>query len=209
MKERPIIFNGEMIRSLLDGRKTQTRRIVKGMALEWLSDQVGFSPAFVADKDNNLCPYGQPSDRLWVRETFALERQVDADQLPPFTDGRPLKQDDDRSCWVQSHYRATDPTPELAYEYGRDTDEPYVRWRPSIHMPRWASRITLEITGVRLEHLKDITRGDAMAEGCPFPNMAKGDDPRDWFGMIWESIHGHGSWDANPFVWVIKFKRLK
>jgi hypothetical protein len=75
-------------------------------------------------------------------------------------------------------------------------------------MPRWASRITLEITNIRVERLNEITRGGAMAEGCPFPNMADGPDPREWFSDLWESINGKGSWDANPWVWVIEFRKL-
>jgi hypothetical protein len=80
--------------------------------------------------------------------------------------------------------------------------------RPSIHMPRIASRITLEITGVRVERLQDISRGDAMAEGCPFPNMAKGDDPRQWYTALWDQINGAGSWKTNPWVWVVEFKKV-
>lgn len=76
-------------------------------------------------------------------------------------------------------------------------------------MPRWASRITLEITGVRLERLQDISRGDAMAEGCPHQNMAHGDDPRKWYADLWNDINGPGSWDKNPWVWVIEFKVAK
>ncbi|MGE5866558.1 MAG: hypothetical protein ACM32J_15885, partial [Rhizobacter sp.] len=84
-----------------------------------------------------------------------------------------------------------------------------VRWKPSIHMPRAASRITLEGTGVRVERLQDISRGDAMAEGCPSPNMRDGDDPRKWYADLWDSINGASScWDANPWVWVVEFKRI-
>lgn len=75
-------------------------------------------------------------------------------------------------------------------------------------MPRWASRILLEVTAVRVERLQDISRGDAMAEGCPFPNMAKGDDPRKWYADLWDQINGAGSWEANPWVWVVEFKRV-
>ena len=80
--------------------------------------------------------------------------------------------------------------------------------RPSIHMPRWASRILLEVVSVRVERLQDISRGDAMAEGCPFPNMAQGDDPRQWYAELWEQINGPGEWTANPWVWVVEFRRL-
>lgn len=82
------------------------------------------------------------------------------------------------------------------------------KWKPSIHMPRWASRITLEVTGVRVERLNEISRGDCMSEGCPFPNMAKTTNPIAWFSELWESINGEGSWALNPWVWVIEFKRV-
>ena len=82
----------------------------------------------------------------------------------------------------------------------------YRHWSPAIHMPKAAARIWLEITGVRVERLQSISRGDAMAEGCPFPNMADGENPRDWFAAVWKSTGG--DWDANPWVWVIDFKRI-
>lgn len=82
------------------------------------------------------------------------------------------------------------------------------KWKPSIHMPRKASRIMLEVTRVRVERLQEISRGDAMAEGCPFQNMAKGADPRKWYADLWKTINGPGSWDLNPWVWVIEFKRV-
>jgi hypothetical protein len=102
-------------------------------------------------------------------------------------------------------YRADGWTgaPDVGYQV-----TPAPKWTPSIHMPRWASRILLEIVSVRVERLQEISRGDAMAEGCPFPNMADGDDPRQWYAGLWEQINGHGSWDANPWVWVVEFKRV-
>ena len=86
-------------------------------------------------------------------------------------------------------------------------DDIVARWKPSIHMPKWAARIWLEITGLRVERLQSISRGDAMAEGCPLPNMADGEDPRDWFAEVWKSTGG--DWAANPWVWVIDFKRIE
>ena len=86
-------------------------------------------------------------------------------------------------------------------------DDIVARWKPSIHMPKWAARIWLEISSVRVERLQSISRGDAMAEGCPFPNMADGEDPRDWFAEVWKSTGG--DWAANPWVWVIDFKRIE
>lgn len=91
----------------------------------------------------------------------------------------------------------------IACPFGSPGDRLWVR-----KMPRWASRIMLEVTGVRVERLQEISRGDVMAEGCPFPNMQKGPDPRQWFRDLWETINGPGSWDANPWVWAIEFKRI-
>ena len=85
---------------------------------------------------------------------------------------------------------------------------PGQRWKPAIHMPRAASRITLEVTGVRVERLQAISRGDAMAEGCPFANMAAGPDPRDWYRDLWNEINGPGAWDQSPWVWVVEFRRV-
>ena len=103
-------------------------------------------------------------------------------------------------------YRADDlqiwlPAP-VQYE-GRCTFG--LAWRSSIHMPRWASRLTLLVTDVRVQRLQEISRGDAMSEGCTFPNMAKGDDPRQWYAELWEQINGRGSWDANPWVVALTF----
>lgn len=180
MKERPILFSAPMVRALLAGTKTQTRRMVKpqprilaGELLCWKDD------ALTDDQMAELCPYGQPGDRLWVREAWMDLRGVDGAVGP---------------CM----YRAT---------FGNAPDGG--KWRPSIHMPRWASRITLEVTGMRVERLQDITRGDAMAEGCPFPNLQDGDSPVRWYEYLWRAINGPDSWDANPWVWVVEFKRME
>lgn len=174
-----------MVRAILEGRKTQTRRIVKGMALDWIID-IEFSPEFVSHPENGLCPYGNVGTRLWVRETFA-----------PHPDGGHV-------------YRATDPD--------WQTTEGWA-WRPSIHMPRAAARIIIEITDVRIERLCEISEEHAIAEGIetwPDGNFkaygkhaGKFQYAKDSFSSLWESINGHGSWDANPFVWVIEFKRIK
>lgn len=193
MKERPIQFSAPMVLALLDGTKTQTRRIMKSPP-HHLDGGVPFGdpPAWAmregaaAGSAVMRCPYGKRGDRLWVREAW---RTVEvADPLPP----REL---------------------DAAYRLWREADAPhqpgYGKLRPGMHMPRWAGRITLEVTGVRVERLQDISRGDAMSEGCPFPNMAQGDDPRAWFRDLWNSINGAGAWDANPWVWVVEFKRLE
>jgi len=157
-----------------------------------------------------ICPYGKPGDRLWVRETFQITSNYHADcrdQKPPFDDGRPIFRDNDPAYpyWEQCHYAATDRCPELI---SVQTDEIEQRWRPSIHMPRWASRITLEVVSVRVERLQDISEADAAAEGMtcdPF----EGPTYYDEFAKLWRTINGPGSWAANPWVWVVEFKRVE
>jgi hypothetical protein len=179
MKERPILFSAPMVRGILAGTKVQTRRVVKPQAMgQW-------GPVVP-------CPYGQPGDRLWVREAW--------DFIPEGDPGTP-------SCagiryWADAGYELrTPPSNYNPMLYGKE------RVRPSIHMPRWASRITLEVTGVRVERLQDISEADARAEG-----ISRADCP-DWhattdYRALWESIHGPGSWAANPWVWVVEFKRV-
>lgn len=249
MKERPMLMSGPMVRAILAGTKTQTRRIAPIRDLNIIKhpgDMVTWSVSFLkavkgvlsshsGGKFNDLQassiiasqfnPYGQPGDRLWVRETFAIEHSVEPDQPLPHSDGRPIKRrpDDDHEgahpLWMQAHYRATDPAPELVYEdgpAGGREDEIGVRWTPSIHMPRWASRITLEITGVRVERLQDISADDAKAEGCALECISPtGDDSGSaihgpgGFRALWSSINGAESWGQNPWVWVIQFQRTE
>lgn len=169
MKEKPILFSTPMVQAILEGRKTMTRRIVKGTPLVWLND---FSPEFVADKDNALCPYGQVGDVLWVRETWEN---------------------------YQGGYNYK------AGKYGLLGQ----KWKPSIFMPREACRLFLKITDIKAERLQDISRGDCMGEGCPFPNIAKTTDPQKWFSELWQSINGEQSWKDNPWVWVISFEKTE
>ena len=212
MKERPILFNAPMVRAILDGRKTQTRRVAKrvnfisagGATMEFSDDDIRPVP----------CPYGEPGDRLWVREAF--------DFLPS---GGP---DEPQACeivyWATgSHEPRTAPSGYNPMIYGHE------KVRPSIHMPRWASRITLEVTGVRVERLQDISEADAMAEGissatfrpddgwplCTGYMVGKDDGKTalqtsviNAYKLLWESINGPGSWDLNSWVWVVEFKRL-
>lgn len=185
MKERPILFSASMVRAILDGRKTQTRRVVKGFALELLQPD-NFTPEYVALPENLLSPYGYAGDRLWVRESFW---GCDA---PGYGDQPCVVYDDE---WCGKEYRPTEVRP-WARKFGRI---------PSIHMPRDCSRITLEVTGVRAERLQHCSDDDAWAEGCP-------DDatwPLDWYRALWDTINGAGSWDTNPWVWAVEFNRVK
>lgn len=207
MKSRPILFNGSMVRSLLDDIKKQTRRVVKPQPPadafqvttyhhpdsrpRFFSWKEGFDGAEMHTAFEPIpCPYGMPGDRLWVRETHIA-----------FDVGR-------------VHYRADSISDRKGdREYG-------VTWPPSIHMPRWASRITLEITGARVERLQDISEEDARAEGVDFDPGEGGfffvpgqggcsaDTAVGSYRLLWESINGSGSWDANPWVWAIQFKRV-
>ncbi len=221
VKERPVLFSAAMVRAILGGRKSQTRRVVKPQPRE------GFHAAPYPDSFLARCPYGVPGDKLWVRETCALEHSVEPDQPPPHNDGRPIKRrpDDDFTCvhplWVQPHYRATDPPPALCYEGGSaggSEDDFGVRWKPSIFMPRWASRITLEVTDVRVDRLQDIRAADCISEGIWFDVRYGGhcvgdgahfhvSDPRESYFSLWETINGPGSVDANPWVWCVGFSR--
>lgn len=184
MTDRPMLFQSDMVRAILDGRKTMMRRACKGVALDWLTN-AGFAPEFVGNRKNKLCPHGNVGDRIWVRESW--QAWAECDKL--------------KAALLQNDVR-------LRLNYPANGNTWPNRVRPSIHMPRWASRITLAIIGVRVERLQDISRGDAMAEGCPFPNMAQGQDPRNWYAKLWDSINSSGSWTANPWVWCIEFKRI-
>ena len=223
MKERPILFSAPMVRALLDGSKTQTRRVVKpqpskGWDFEappvfgritsphpkkgrfgvFIRHGVGTDFPMV---DLIPCPYGQPGDRLWVRETWAHYHTVNHIRR---SDGRAFDEVSDGLAGYRAdgcetieefreHVRLMSGCDLQAVEINGD------RWRPSIHMPRWASRITLEVTGVRVERLGDVSESDARAEGVQ--SVAE-------FKELWASINGPSSWDANPFVWVVSFRRM-
>ena len=202
-KERPILFSARMVRAIMDSRKTETRRSINpqpyidGMGnFCWNGRNFGqdsngpciqaiASPIPSSKTKRVCCPYGKPGDRLWVRETFNHDGEK--------------------------------------YIYAADLNELGVQkwaaqWKPSIHMPRNASRILLEITGVRVERLQDISECDAKAEGsyvCDyfgrrFLDQSSNQGCYKWgYRSIWESLNGSGSWDLNPFVWVIEFKLLE
>lgn len=228
MKERPILFSAPMVRAILDGSKTQTRRVVK---LPHSNPLGQWEPTIIGGEnggrtaagetlplqggiwhtrtgDSLMCPYGQPGDRLWVRETWYCDDYR-------VQNGPYVEVDGARDLMA---YRADGERP---YE----AEQPV--WRPSIHMPRWASRILLEIVSVRVERLHEISEQDAIAEGiermpCAVPdtklwkNYNAGNGctpsmaiPQNSFRSLWESINGEANWLSNPWVWVVEFKRVE
>lgn len=216
MKERPILMSAPMVRAILAGAKTQTRRAMKQQPPEdharlivehiyptvidrYGDEQPGAEVFGVTTEDGEWClrcPYGAPGDRLWVRETWAWSGDAAVPEQWRVHDGE---------VWFRA-----DP----------ERSSPAIRWRPSIHMPRWASRITLEVTGVRVERLQDISTEDCASEGCQCSRgywtreeaalatdvgraILRGD-----YRIVWEQINGPGSWDSNPWVWCVSFRRL-
>jgi len=219
MKERPVIFNGEMVRAVLEGRKTQTRRVIKPQpkVIHALYPDASIETERIfRNGDQRIhCPCGQIGDRLWVRETWQYADWTE-DGMPwiafkaggsnRFIDGNHIPED-----WCE---RLSDIWADLSVDFdrkgGRACDK---RWRPSIHMPRWASRILLEVTDIRVERVQEIKPEDAIREGYPFdvPTADSSQTYIDWFKNLWASINakrGFG-WDANPYVWVVEFKILE
>ena len=218
IKERPILFSAPMVRAILEGRKTVTRRALSAQALKNIGYGVRLGECHElptegplhpnsVDYYNDFCPFGQPGDRLWVRETFALADKSGSHDAAPDDHWRPARpgmEPEIYRCW----YRASD---------GHTADG---FWKPSIHMPRWASRILLEITDVRVERLQDISEEQAKAEGVRLytDHAELGDwwhvegietysaDPRKSFELLWSSVGG--DWQANPWVWVVEFKQV-
>lgn len=242
MKERGMIFNGEMVRAILDGRKTQTRRIMKPQPEpcprggHWWPSNVFKTMLHVEEEMQNVkggwgglvgdaCPFGDVGDRIWVRETWGVvshafsddglmidwvpDRPTTAIHEMPFGNGyysgHAIYAADGDFTWGDDD----------GYEDGRSC------WKPSIHMPKAASRILLEITDVRVERLNAISEEDARAEGiidggclnCGEPEPCGCANPEpdatDAFAYLWQSIYGQESWNANPWVWVISFERIE
>lgn len=203
MKERPILFSGPMVRALLAGTKTQTRRVVK-KSESWPMSAVratmlesrGTAMAVDAQRctygPEIKCPYGKPGDRLWVREAWGLHAYGD---------------DTD---WLKGCCTAMDLDDHvIAYRADWGPLQDSCHWRPSIHMPRAASRTTLEIAAVRVERLQDISEADALAEGVKNSlHLPGGRFARENFAHLWWTINGDGSWEENPWVWVVEFRRL-
>ena len=242
MTERPIPFRDWEVRAILDGRKTQARRVMKvqpptdacvtveryfpivsnRQGEEWYGPEI--FGAHWEDSERGLrCPYGAPGDTLWVRETFCAHwgapphdapqsyRIATGDELPP------IKQENG------DLYQPV-PSDIMTIWHGAQGEKPiHMSWRPSIHMPRWASRITLRITDVRVELLQDISEDDARAEGATpatepptaaalMTAVGRGAwfmPHRSAFANLWNRINGPGAWEANPWVWVIEIERVK
>lgn len=197
MRDRPILFTGPMVRSILQGRKTQTRRIVKPQPeclqdVQALQYHVSTGEPLVIGRG---CPYGQPGDRLWVKETWQAWRYCSMEYNEWCLCDCPPSE-------ILERFR----TPKLEYAATTESVGP---WRPSIFMPRWASRITLKIVSVRIERLLDISNEDCWDEGMCDATNPEVKANRKWFSELWESINGPGSWNANPWVWVIQFKKVK
>jgi hypothetical protein len=201
MADRPILFSAPMVRALLDGRKTQTRRIIKPRGKHPSLFNDGWTDSYILDPGNE--DWRQKDipiklgDRLWVRETW---------QALTFGDYQPTKQE---PCEIR--FAATDPCADL------DAEARGYPWRPSIFMPRWASRLTLTVTDVRVERLQDISGVDAIAEGAeitseqtmtgPMVKVAPGTylSPVAWYHRLWDEINGKAAWDANPWVAAYSF----
>ncbi|MGG4624019.1 hypothetical protein ACLPHD_06555 [Serratia odorifera] len=245
MKERPVILNSEMVRAILDGRKTQTRRVMKvqpkpsetrpgdfwfsSKKLESMVHVSDFMPGSSPIADCHLffqehcCPFGQVGDRLWVRETWGVVSH-DLDENGRIIDwipDRPAKAIHEMPFGNGYYSGHAIYAADGEFVWGDDDGHGERScWKPSIHMPRTACRILMEITAVRVERLNDISQEEAQAEGMGLtgwvpsysnPDNAGFDEtftPYDNFAMLWESIYGVDSWNANPWVWVIEFRRV-
>lgn len=211
MRERPILFSGPMVRAILEGRKTQTRRVIKPQPRE---EEILGCPGLVwknkhwavADKPGFITPFGQPGDRLWVKETFTWGRITAADDGEPFVD----------QCVGDNDFIPKE------YCLSNDIGIDEVLWKPSLFMPRHLSRILLEVVSVRVERVQEISQEDIESEGIQFVDgylneLCKWRDSVDgiratrskFCQQLWDSINakrGFG-WDKNPWVWVIEFKK--
>lgn len=235
MRERPILFNADMVRAVLYGRKTQTRRIMKVQPHAGVRNSP-FVKSGIEDGHGKelVCPFGEVGDCLWVRETWS---DVNLEGVSAVA----YRADQALRCMTNDNDDGDEDDPRLekysfANWYPDLISGTEGIWRPSIHMPRWASRITLEITGVRVERLQDINHDDSYAEGIHTEvwdqtvvakNYCESDSffqfwsedmdhyvemdelYRQSFGSLWQSIYGEESWQANPWVWVIEFRRIE
>lgn len=241
VRERPILMSGPLVRAVLDGRKTQTRRVMLPKPEPWANgwkwhtreqrlDRGGFG---VAASDGGVfarlaalrCPYGKPGDRLWVRETWSADFDFPGDDVPSSRswEEMPAAFRGPQSC-SYLYYRAdgsaynpappsslpgTLPSPSGWQPEAADLDRE--RWRPSIHMPRWASRLTLEITEVRVERLQEISEADAIAEGMEYEWHGVPVGAVESYERLWDSLNAKRGylWESNPWVFAITFRRVE
>lgn len=226
MKEHPILFSAPMVHAILEGRKTQTRRIVKPQPGQsatkaicvngwwmWAPERRHFDGRMDDLISDKRCPYGEPGDWLWVREKHCfldvMKSKVSGMSLGPQNDNARVP-----STWCLDieYSDGTEHSATVEGEQPKQTRQRgECRWRPGIHMPRWASRITLEVTGVRVERLQEISEQDAREEGCQNPPTFQGvlSNGKNWYMRLWDEINGKRTpWASNPWVWVIEFKGL-
>ncbi len=214
MKERGMIFNAEMVRAILDGRKTQTRRPIRIEPSSGVRTSPFVKSGFEDGHGKMLsCPFGAVGDRIWVRETWAM--LGNEDRCPIDWNDNVVKDGGHdaariyRASCTQGDYGLWQIPDDADWKPHTDSMQYDGTWTPSIHMPRWASRITLEITDVRVERLNSISDTDANAEGVSADPLSPA---RYVFGSLWQSIYGADnpqSWQANPWVWVIEFRRVE
>ncbi len=218
MKERPILFNALMVKAILEGRKTQTRRIVNEKTLRNidLGHQLGECYS-IEDKRSkgctyikSFCPYGQVGDRLWVRETWSTVNLYGEIALAYKADGEVIRVVENESFQDEDGLINYDDPRLEKYSFAAWADDLLEGkegwWKPSIHMPRWASRILLEITNIRVERLNDISVEDALAEGITHKTM---NCPRHEYFQLWNNIYGEMAHELNPWVWVVEFRVVK
>lgn len=226
MKERPILFNADMVNAILDSRKTQTRRIInpqpefkEGTGFHWKSAMYGIGSNYaetVRNFTNFSCPIGRVGDRLWVRETWSTVNLYGEIALAYKADSEVTRVVENESFQDEDGLINYDDPRLEKYSFAVWADDLLDgedgSWKPSIHMPRWASRILLEITDVRVERLNDISKEDAKAEGFDYSThpsaikMGYAIGAKTNFRHAWQKIYGAESWDKNPWVWVVEFR---
>jgi len=225
--EHPILFSGTMVRAIMECRKTQTRRVClkaatdmrkQGRGIEWagavhpaaIDGWVAWWPGGTAEFTKKAydygfsCPYGKPGDLLWVRETWAMR-----------SDTEPGSEKAKHYLLYRAHSLPETFLENCWHDYGK--------WRPSIHMPRWASRLTLRVTDVGVQRVQEISHTDAIAEGCPGcdwvttspyiadPHTDAGELPAEEFQRLWDTINGKRGypWESDPWVWAVTFERVE
>lgn len=226
MKERPILEDTDMVKAILEGRKTQTRRVLSnqpdkncdeaflGLDGIWCFSKPTLSKRISYSGDDIKCPFGQVGDRLWVREAFMPDPSADSDHWNDEDSLHTYYSWDGCGSKVSELPKALKTNKHVFYK--ASTNQPELSlWTPNYRMPRWASRILLEITGIRVERLQSISKEDAKAEGCDYSThptaveMGFAIGAQTNFRHAWEKIHGDSAWDKNPWIWVIDFKVAK